>query len=324
MRRCAACGVQVGPWKRFCASCFTKRRKEADTKRGQHAREVGLYRTSTCLTCHAPIRPNKTGQCFACITARSSAACAQCGVTFWPWGRDGKTPRLRCDACLDAWKTEAIARKAERARKQPRQKLSLEERRERDRQRSAKKYAADVAKARARVLAYKRQHPEKNREWGHRRRVRMAAGYIEPVDIGRVARSRRTCFYCGGGITTSSATVDHIIPVARGGEHSARNLVACCSPCNSRKSDKSPAEWIQTLAPRRRTVVEREIARRCLHDARLPLVVGASKWTDALPIRHVKRAWKCGCVPSTRHVCRWHAPKQAGPHSGPSGASPCG
>lgn len=39
------------------------------------------------------------------------------------------------------------------------------------------------------------------------------------------------CVYCGG----PSDSWDHVLPVGRGGPHTAANLVPCCLPCNNRK-----------------------------------------------------------------------------------------
>ncbi|PSC70708.1 HNH endonuclease [Micractinium conductrix] len=44
------------------------------------------------------------------------------------------------------------------------------------------------------------------------------------------------CQYCGSG---RDLTLDHVVPQSRGGPNSWENLVACCSPCNSKKGDKS-------------------------------------------------------------------------------------
>ncbi|WP_395962609.1 HNH endonuclease [Brachybacterium sp. Z12] len=38
------------------------------------------------------------------------------------------------------------------------------------------------------------------------------------------------------------ATVDHILPVSRGGPSSWTNLVSACKECNNRKADRTPAE----------------------------------------------------------------------------------
>lgn len=43
------------------------------------------------------------------------------------------------------------------------------------------------------------------------------------------------CRYCGGEATE----VDQIIPKSKGGTDDAKNLVACCQPCNASKSDNS-------------------------------------------------------------------------------------
>lgn len=38
-------------------------------------------------------------------------------------------------------------------------------------------------------------------------------------------------------------TLDHIIPLRKGGDHSDGNLVACCHWCNWSKGDRTPEEW---------------------------------------------------------------------------------
>ncbi|MEO3937410.1 HNH endonuclease [Dermatophilaceae bacterium Soc4.6] len=51
-------------------------------------------------------------------------------------------------------------------------------------------------------------------------------------------RDRHRCAYCAGKATT----VDHVVPISRGGASSWLNTVASCSPCNNRKGDKSAPE----------------------------------------------------------------------------------
>lgn len=43
------------------------------------------------------------------------------------------------------------------------------------------------------------------------------------------------CHYCG---TPNAGTVDHVIPVARGGTNDASNLVPACGPCNYSKGGR--------------------------------------------------------------------------------------
>ena len=52
-------------------------------------------------------------------------------------------------------------------------------------------------------------------------------------------RDQWTCHYCGKKLFNSDATVDHLVPLSRGGERlDANNLVAACRSCNSSKKDK--------------------------------------------------------------------------------------
>ncbi len=63
---------------------------------------------------------------------------------------------------------------------------------------------------------------------------------LPPVNRrGILRRDSHSCQYCG---TTKNLTLDHVIPRSRGGRHTWDNVVAACSVCNSRKSNRSPKE----------------------------------------------------------------------------------
>lgn len=81
----------------------------------------------------------------------------------------------------------------------------------------------------------------------------QAAGARIVGDVSRdevLLRDGYICYLCGvdtGKVTNpfdpSSATVDHVIPLSRGGEHSMANVKCACLSCNSAKRDKAvPAE----------------------------------------------------------------------------------
>lgn len=53
-------------------------------------------------------------------------------------------------------------------------------------------------------------------------------------------RDDHTCRYCGGRAPVVALTVDHVIPVALGGNDEPPNLVAACRDCNAGKSASSP------------------------------------------------------------------------------------
>ena len=46
-----------------------------------------------------------------------------------------------------------------------------------------------------------------------------------------------TCYYCGKKTTKAERQIDHIHPVAKGGENNFDNLVVACKVCNRKKSD---------------------------------------------------------------------------------------
>jgi 5-methylcytosine-specific restriction endonuclease McrA len=51
---------------------------------------------------------------------------------------------------------------------------------------------------------------------------------------------RQSCIYCG---SPDRISIDHIIPLARGGRHSIGNLAPACFDCNTRKSARFVTEW---------------------------------------------------------------------------------
>lgn len=52
------------------------------------------------------------------------------------------------------------------------------------------------------------------------------------------------CFYCKIESQGKEMTVDHIVPLTKGGGHDISNLVVCCESCNHSKNDKPPEIWL--------------------------------------------------------------------------------
>jgi len=55
-------------------------------------------------------------------------------------------------------------------------------------------------------------------------------------------RDRQTCAYCSNRFSESELTVEHILPVSRGGLHEWTNVVTACRSCNTRKGNRRPEE----------------------------------------------------------------------------------
>ena len=52
------------------------------------------------------------------------------------------------------------------------------------------------------------------------------------------------CHYCGLTFAKKDLTMDHIVPVSRGGKSTKGNVVVACKPCNSDKKYYTAAELI--------------------------------------------------------------------------------
>ena len=60
-------------------------------------------------------------------------------------------------------------------------------------------------------------------------------------------RSSGICYYCGRKFAPSALTMDHLVPIARGGRSVRGNIVPCCKERNTRNSTLLPVEWREYL-----------------------------------------------------------------------------
>ena len=89
----------------------------------------------------------------------------------------------------------------------------------------------------------------------------MSEAYYSPAPEEHLARERHrarelrrsqwwknrvgqgTCHYCGRRFPPAELTMDHIVPIARGGRSTRSNVVPCCRECNASKQSLLPVEW---------------------------------------------------------------------------------
>lgn len=106
------------------------------------------------------------------------------------------------------------------------------------------------------VRAWQKRNPERLREASRRYRVthpgRELARHTRrqaAIETGNVSDEQLqdlflvweySCAYCG---SPHRLTFDHVMPLARGGEHTIANIVPACRSCNSSKKDRTPEEW---------------------------------------------------------------------------------
>lgn len=56
--------------------------------------------------------------------------------------------------------------------------------------------------------------------------------------------SAKKCYWCGINFTKYIIkTIDHYVPIAKGGKHSIDNIVVACKSCNSSKQAKAPEDF---------------------------------------------------------------------------------
>lgn len=126
------------------------------------------------------------------------------------------------------------------------------------------RYHANPQAERARTRAYKDANPERVGDWHRTRQARMQQHGVERISnsVRDKLFQRASCPYCTAHLDQTGRELDHIIPLAQGGRHEARNLVACCPDCNRRKGARPFSEWIGMLPPVARPKAERLFARR--------------------------------------------------------------
>lgn len=107
-------------------------------------------------------------------------------------------------------------------------------------------YAQDPEREIAKARRHQKKHPEAHRERkrasDRRRHGQKVAGPGVSVKQYRAIREAYggLCAYCG----EAADTMDHVIPLSRGGEHSPDNLVPACRDCNFRKHTKTGEEFL--------------------------------------------------------------------------------
>lgn len=105
-------------------------------------------------------------------------------------------------------------------------------------------YAANRGAIQARIDAAHKADPDRYRSQrvatSQRRRARLAAVQQEPIDRDVVyQRDGGLCGICGGGVTRSDQSIDHIVPLSKGGPHTYANLRLAHVNCNKRRGNRA-------------------------------------------------------------------------------------
>ena len=164
--------------------------------------------------------------------ARSGRTCQRCGDPIPVDLREGV---IFC--------TRRCAHLASQKRRRPYRREAINE--------SNRRWRANNPETRRAIEArYWKRHPEKMRAKNARGKARRRGQVVETVDpLAIYERDGWICQLCGEGVDSAiaspdprSASLDHIIPLSRGGVHAEVNCQLAHRSCNSRKGNRLPEE----------------------------------------------------------------------------------
>ena len=81
---------------------------------------------------------------------------------------------------------------------------------------------------------------ELKRERAKSRELRNSQWWKRRLSEGR-------CYYCGKKSSPGELSMDHVVPLIRGGKSTKGNVVPACKDCNNKKKYLLPSEWEEHL-----------------------------------------------------------------------------
>jgi 5-methylcytosine-specific restriction endonuclease McrA len=74
------------------------------------------------------------------------------------------------------------------------------------------------------------------------RRERQRARELRASQWWKRKRARGVCYHCGASVPPRELTMDHLVPLIRGGTSTKGNLVPSCKRCNTQRKHRLPFE----------------------------------------------------------------------------------
>ena len=170
--------------------------------------------------------------CAKCGMVKDSARCRECDRQYARRYREEH--REKCRERCRRWYEQNREKASKYARRRREQNPELA--RELDR----KPRTRNAEKMRRYRRKYYQLNTERWAEYNRQRRARKleVLSDLTPEQWERIQEVYdHRCAYCG---KKQKLTMDHVIPLSKGGSHSASNIVPACRSCNSRKGPRHP------------------------------------------------------------------------------------
>ena len=90
-------------------------------------------------------------------------------------------------------------------------------------------------------MSYNRHLRQRNNRHKERARKAGVADDATPAQCEKIKKKQKgKCCYCK---CFAPLTLEHIMPISKGGGHTASNIAFACERCNNRKADKDPFDF---------------------------------------------------------------------------------
>ncbi|MBE8221318.1 MAG: HNH endonuclease [Bdellovibrionales bacterium] len=77
---------------------------------------------------------------------------------------------------------------------------------------------------------------------GQRKKERAKARDLRHSSWWKNKLQDAICYYCDLKINKEFLTMDHKVPISKGGKSTKNNIVLCCKDCNTKKNQSTAAE----------------------------------------------------------------------------------
>ena len=79
------------------------------------------------------------------------------------------------------------------------------------------------------------------------KRERLKARELRKSQWWKRRCSKGVCHYCQKPASPSELTMDHVVPLSRGGKSTRGNVAPACKDCNTKKKKYLPMEWVEYM-----------------------------------------------------------------------------